>query len=160
MPSNAVSETDKLKLIYSAARDEIGYRRQRDQQIFGWSSAILVAITSTLLLSEVKAGSPISSIQGKAVATAMLMLVTLGSAIWQMKQKRLLAEVQRVVSRAMDQMGVLDLKLYSDGSPISPTKWKEWGDRSHSWLYHFFNPGKIQTTCLLGLAAVVTVWLR
>lgn len=154
------SELERLKALNSIAREEISYRRNREQHIFAWSSAILVSVVTAILVAEFKAGSLLSTVGGKAIATALIILLSFGSARWQMKQKRLLAEVQRVSSSVMNRMGLLDFKQVGNHDPITADKWKKWGDRKHTWEHHIKHPGKILTTCLLGIAAVVTLWAR
>ncbi len=153
------SERQRLETLNSIARDEIGYRRSREQHIFAWSSAILVGLITSLLVVDIKSDSLLGTWWGKIMATGLILFASCVSAAWQMKQKILLAEVQRVSSGAMSRMGLLNLKRV-DGQPITHKKWETWGKKPHSWERHLSlrNPGKILTTCLLGLAAVITLW--
>ena len=149
---------EKLEALNSIAREEINYRRSREQHIFAWSSAILVGVITAMLVADIKAGTLLATCLGKAVATVLTLTISFGSAQWQMKQKRLLAEIQKVSSRVMTRMGLLDLKQRASQDTITDGKWKKWGARSHTWGYHICHPGKIVTTCLLGVAAILTIW--
>ena len=94
----------KLTEMHKIVREELTYRRSRQQQIFTWSSAILVAIIAAMLVSN--PDSLVMTCQGKSLAIVLAMGISLASAYWQMKQRLLLSSLQKVISRIMTELGL------------------------------------------------------
>jgi len=150
----------ELELIYSTIRESIGFRREREQQIFGWSSALLVAVISALLLTEIDPNAMISKPSGKIAGSVLVSLIAIGSFIWQQKQRKLLCDRQKHAAQIMDELGLFDINGSKNDAPILPAKWKTWGTRNNSFLTQIMQPSKILFTALLGIAAIVVVWIR
>ncbi len=151
---------EKLELIHSFTREELQFRRSREQQIFTWSSTILVAVTGAMLLSKVQPIIPITTLLGKTIGVFMVLTVSFGSASWQMKQRKLLAEVERVICSAMIEMGLFDIELESGGGNVLPERWKNWGNHCMTWKEQLTQPSKILGTILLGIVAALSIAVR
>ncbi len=150
----------KLELVYATVRESIGFRRDREQQIFGWSSALLVAVISALLLTGIDPNALISSTRGKIAGTVLVGLIVTGSIFWQQKQRDLLCGRQKHAAKIMDELGLFDLSGEKSGESIIPAEWKGWGSRNNTLWTQMKQPSKILFTVLLGVAAVIVVWIR
>ena len=150
----------ELEVIYSTVRESIGFRRDREQQIFGWSSALLVAVISALLLTEIDPNAMLATSKGKIVGTVLVSLIAIGSCFWQQKQRRLLCDRQKHAAKLMEEMGLFDLDGQKHAGPILPAKWKDWGTRNNTFQSQVTQPSKILFTALLGITAIVVIWIR
>ena len=149
---------DKLELVYSTVRESINYRRGREEQIFAWSAALLVAIPSALMFSEVSPSALIATIYGKVLASALVVFAMIGSCKWQLKQRKLLCGSQVLAAGIMDEMELYDIKSRNAETSVVPTSWRTWGTRNNSFWTQLFQPSKIQCTMILGIFALVVVW--
>ena len=150
----------ELELIYSTIRESMAFRRDREQQIFGWSSALLVAVISALLLTEIDPAAMISSQKGRIAGTILVMLIAIGSCLWQQKQRQLLCGRQKHAAQIMNELGLFDIASTKDDGPVLPPEWKKWGTRNNTLWTQIKQPSKIQFTAILGFAATAVVWLR
>ncbi|MCK5214473.1 MAG: hypothetical protein KAR05_03890 [Candidatus Omnitrophica bacterium] len=151
---------EQLGLIHTTIREELQFRRSREQQIFTWSSTILIAITGAMLLSKAQPIIPITTLFGKSIGILMVLLVSFGSASWQMKQRKLLAEAEVVICKTMIEMGLFDIASASGKENVLPEKWKRWGKHCKTWKEQLTQPSKILCTIFLGIVAALSVAVR
>jgi len=155
-----LSKENKLIEMHKIVREELSYRRSRQQQIFTWSSAILVAIIAAMLISN--SNSLVITIQGKLIAIILVTMISLVSSNWQMKQRKLLTDLQIVVTRIMKELGYFSLSQTSDNKSVLPSSWENWGQNYSSLKSQLKinHPTKILVTIMLGIAAIFAILLR
>ncbi len=150
MDSNGV-----LLRMYDAQHAQLAYRRARENEIFTWSSTILIGfVGAALLFTGEDRVVLLERWEGASVAAAVMAVVTLFSIKWQMKQRDYLAETQRTVVRLEQALGLFDHPKFE-----APPHWAEWGTKNITFRERVFKPSKIAATVLLGLLAVASALL-
>lgn len=149
---------DKLEVIYQTIRESIAYRRSREGQIFAWSAAVLVAVTTALLCADIPSTALISTDFGKIMATLLVMFVALGSCAGQLKQRKLLCESQSRAAKVMDAMGLFETRTQDTKAPLLPSAWRTWGSRNAPFETLLFQPSKLSCTVILGTTAIIVIW--
>lgn len=152
------SKEKKLTEMYSIVREELTYRRSRQQQILTWSSAILVTINAAMLVSS--SNALVLSTQGKLLAIVLVSIISLFSAFWQMKQRKLLSNLQTVVSKIMKELGYFGINQSSKSESVLPKSWESWGQNFNTWESQITHPTKILVTLLLGIAATFSILIK
>jgi uncharacterized membrane protein len=140
--------------LYEAQLKQLEYRRARENEIFNWSSAILVGfIGAALLLTSDKRGLLLQTWFGAGLAAGAMLIVTTFSVMWQLKQRYFLAETQKVIVSLEQSLGLFD-------APYAlPAHWKEWGEKNVTFRDRVRKPSKIAATVLLGVLAVAAAIL-
>jgi len=121
---------EQLLAVRADQRCEMEFRRGREQSIFAWSSAILVALTGWALVSRFE-GTGLARVDERGVwfAVAGAFVFALCSVFWQLRQRDLMRQHQQILADTAVQLGWFDLKRVN-GKPLLPDAWKNWGSRT------------------------------
>lgn len=150
----AMPDHELLLHLYEAQLKQLEYRRARENEIFNWSSAILVGfIGAALLLTSDKRGLLLQTGVGAGLAAAAMAIVTVFSIKWQLKQRCFLAETQKVIASIESALG-----LFEEPYRL-PSHWKGWGEKNVTFRERVLKPSKIMATMLLGALAVAAAIL-
>jgi len=140
-----------LSRVYEAQRAEIEYRRNRENEIFSWSSTILIGfVGAAALFTREKAAVLLQTWPGALLLATLMAIVTTLSTAWQLKQRKFLADAQKTMVEVEKAMG-----FYANSSFQAPSQWSAWGTRNVTLRDRIFHPSKILATVLLGGIAVL-----
>ena len=148
---------EQLNVTCSTVRESVSYGRGREEQVFAWSAALLVAIPIALMFTDVSHSALIATVYGKVLATALVLFATIGSCKWQLKQRKLLCASQALAARIMDETELYDVKSRSSETSVVPASWRQWGSQNNSFWTQLFQPSKMQCTVILGFFAIVVI---
>jgi hypothetical protein len=150
-----------LKLAYHDQRSELDYRRMREQQIFASCAFVLLAIIGAVLLPPEPERSFIATHGplGRGIATALVLLVSLFSVLWQRTEVKAACGNQQALVHILDRLGFFDRDGVVPALSVFPTAWKTWGTRRQSLRGQILKINKLTATVFLGLLALLSVWL-
>lgn len=149
-------EFELLKYLHKEQRDELSYRRSREIHIFGWSNAILLAITGAMLVASPKEHSIFAEhmISARVIATILVLGLTIFSVVWQMYQCKCASMHKKVLANLTQRLGCFD-----GAAPLYPRKWKDWGQRYTKFSEQMCYPSKVSATFLSGIVTLVSLWI-
>jgi hypothetical protein len=138
-----------LKEIYQDQRAEVAFRRDREQQIFTWSTNIQLALLGGLFLLSSRDGLVLSLHRRDVMCMAMgvVVILTYYSARWQLHQRKLLRDNQKILANIADLRGWF-------GRGGLRKEWREWGARPQSSV----GSHKAVVTVLFGFLGIIAVW--
>jgi hypothetical protein len=96
---------ETLKFRREVLQQEIDYRRERRSAIFTWSSSLLVAITSGVVILQVQGDQPMSVAQ-KAVLSSATLILGVYAALWWDDHRRQGAVARAEVKKIDRQMSI------------------------------------------------------
>jgi hypothetical protein len=146
---------DTLLHFYEVQLQQLAYRRARENDIFTWSSTILLGFIGTALLFTGE--DRVVLLQrwpGAILAASAMVVVTWFSVLWQLKQRYFLGETQRVIVIIERALGLFDQQRLT-----LPKHWQTWGSRNAGFAERVRKPSKITATILLGALATVSALL-
>jgi len=151
---------ETLKYAYQDQRNELDFRRRRENEVFTWSATILVIILGGLLSAPgQKALLTTSSFTvARVLATIVILGLALFSVSWQQKICRLRARNTRVMVQIAEEMGCFVAGPKGERS-LYPDEWRRWGSRYVSLRNQLLSASRICATTLLALTALVALWL-
>lgn len=148
---------DYLSTLLVEGRNELNHRRAREMQVFGWSSAILVALIGLLLFStgtgpsfKETYGTP-----GKALVTALIAGIGCFSSLWQTRQRKQADIAKTAVTNIVVAMGAFG----NESNNLYPTEWNPQTRRKDSAAKNRLLSNKVLATIGLSIVGVVGVWL-
>lgn len=162
--SDEDNKLDLLKHLHLVIRDELSDLRNRQIRIFTWSSYILLFVLGALLLID-PSKIPVwanHGIVGKAVASVTLFVVVVFSIIWQQRTRRFQEEVFETHSRIEYLLHCFEKGYFEHlDDSLYPERWgapKDFRKRVSFWR-RLFGANYVSATFLLGILAIVMVWL-
>jgi len=160
------TKLDILKFIHQEQRGEIEYRREREYRVFTWSSTILSALIGALLITkQTDLVWKTYGLWGNAVASLTVLLIVFYTTSWLMRNERFRGQNAQVISRIDHLLHCFDKGYFtSDDTALFPASWGGWGDSAQQparrrTLRRLFAANYISATVLLGLLAVIMIWL-
>jgi hypothetical protein len=158
----ANGRTELLKHLSTEQWEELNHRREREEQMFAWSTAVFLAVIGGLLVAELPEDSFLRSWgkTGRAIACAVILVFTYFSVWWQRRQRIIASGHKRVLARVQAELGCFTKPEKSDS--LYPAAWKEWGTEDQSWnrlLARPHKPSKVLVTILFGVVAAAVIWL-
>ena len=150
---------ETLKYAYQDQRNELDFRRRRENEVFTWSATILVIVLGGLLSAPgQKALLTTSSFTvARVLATIVILGLAVFSVSWQQKICRLRAQNTRVLVQIAEEMGCF--VAGPNGESLYPDDWRRWGSRYLSLRNQLLSASRICATTLLALTALVALWL-
>lgn len=146
-----MDEDARLSGMYAAQAAEIEYRRKRENDVFTWSSSILIGfVGATALFTDEKASVLLQTPLGAALVSTIMALVTLFSVLWQFKQRKFLAANQQML------VEIEKALHFYDGQTRYPEGWRAYGTRSSKVSDRVLKPSKILATLILGFIATLS----
>lgn len=159
---------DILKFVYQDQRDEMKFRRERAYRIFTWSSTILSALIGVLLITK-QTETVIwktYGIWGNVVASITVVLIVFYSIFWQQRTSRYRSLNAQVISRISRIFHFFDDGFFdSEEGAIFPDEWKASGQQLKEVsmfrliVGRLFKANYISATFLLGILAIIMIWL-
>jgi len=151
---------DLLLRLYETQLHQLAYRRARENEVFTWSSTILVGfIAAALLFTGEQRVVLLQQWPGAILASGVMAMVTWFSVLWQLKQRYFLSETQRVIVNIERELGFFD-----HTRSMLPRHWETWGSRNAAFGERVRKPSKITATILLGAlaasSALLSAYLR
>ena len=146
-----MSDDEILGQIYDDQRCELKFRRDREQQIFTWSTNIQLTIIGGLFIGASKDGL-LSNLRRPGFLTIGVLAIvafTAYSVRWQLRQRGYMRSNQRILAKVAIKRGWFQTKMTEDGESILPARWKLWG-HSESLVA---GSGKLFITAFLGMIA-------
>lgn len=162
-----LGETEKLNLLLhlnSQIKEEVNFLRDRQDKIFSWTSGILMALIGALLIVE-PSKNPIwaSQFGSKLVVSIALIAFVMFSVIWQQRTRRWQGENGQVILKMEQIMHCFD-KGYFDPTGemiLFPVRWNKPPEAEiPKFTKRVFAANYVSATILLGILAVLMVWLR
>lgn len=152
------SELETLRHLQTQQREELQYRRAREFQIFTWSVTLLLAVVAAVWVKPpdllAKGGVAL-----RAIASIVVVGLTSYSLHWQLHQRKAAAAHARVLTKIAAKLGVFDPAAFDGPAPLYPDHWKSWGERYITFREQLSRPSKISATFLVGVIAMVSLWL-
>lgn len=150
-----MNDDEKLLHMYQGQLAELSFRRSRENEIFNWSSTILIAfIGVALLFTDETRAVLLREWFGACIAAAVMILVTRFSIKWQMKQRDYLAKTQQILVNIERALG-----FYEHPKVAYPEEWMDWGKKDVELSERLFNkPTKITATAALGVVATIAAF--
>jgi hypothetical protein len=146
---------DLLLRMYEAQIEQLSYRRARENEVFTWSSTILVGfIAAALLFTSKSEVVLLKTWAGAILAAIMMTAVTVFSVLWQLKQRYFLSETQRVIVSMQRALGFFAQQRFE-----VPKHWQEWGTKNVAFGERIRTPSKVTATIFLGTLAVMAALL-
>lgn len=152
------SELETLRHLQTQQREELQYRRSREFQIFTWSVSLLLAIIAAVLVKPPGILAR-GGVVWRAVASIVVAGLTFYSLYWQLYQRQSSAAHARVLAKIAEKLGVFDPAAFGGSGPLYPDHWRDWGKRYLSFREQLAQPSKISATLLVGIIAMVSLWL-
>lgn len=144
--------------MYQDQRDQLAFRRAREDAVFTWTATLLLAfVGAALLVGADDRPALLRTPGGVALASLSLALLTAFSVTWQLKQRRLMAEHQKRLVAIQE-----DLGCFSDdraGEARFPEEWRGWGRTNVTLRERLLRPSKIAATVLIGALGIVAAVL-
>ncbi len=161
MQDNEFNKPETLRYIHQVQHEELNYRRKRELQVFNWSAAILLAIIVWLL---VKSQDPqlhtiIQKLWGRFFASFIILGFTYFSVQWQLYYRRRVANHAKVLVKIASFFKCFEDGYYVEDSSLLPHDWEKWGTNYLTFKEHLKTNSKISMTTLLGVCALVSLWL-
>lgn len=155
-------EVDILKHLQTQQRAELNYRRGREFQIFTWSTTILLAIIGSLFLKgkDSPIVIPTSSFIWRIIISIVIFGLTTYSILWQYHQRKASAAHSRVLAKIAGHLQCFNDSAFGDTDSLYPKSWRGWGTKFVSIKEQLTRPSKISATFLLGILALITLWLQ
>ena len=150
-----------LKFIHKDQRGEMEFRREREHRIFMWSSSLLVALIGTLLITKQTENIVWKTygIWGNLIASLAVFLVVIFSIIWQRRNNKLRGRNATVVSRINKIFHCFDVGYFTnDDEMLFPKDWQI-GRKTETFFSRFFFANYVTATFLLGVLAIIMIWL-
>lgn len=154
---------DVLKFIYLAQREELMYRRERGYKIFTWTSNILLLLIGVLLVTRQSESIIWTAygMWGRAIASVAILVIVAYSIRWQ-TENRLWHKQNTKILAGID--GILrfhDENYYSTAgnTTILPKERMGWGTETVNLKTQLFRVNYVSATALLGLLAILMIWL-
>ena len=152
-----------LKHVHLTQWEEVKWRREQEFKIFTWSNTMLLALIGALLVTK-QTETVIwetYGIGGRVVAALTVILLVIYSVKWQNRQRRLGYRNARVIVKISKCLncfseGYFDLK---DNSSLFPSEWASWGKLDISSPARILRANLISATTLLGILALIMIWL-
>lgn len=143
--------------------EEVMARRKREFNTFVWTVTLFVFFIAVLAVSDKSKEIVWKSYgnMGKAVVSAILLLVVLFSITWQNRERKFLNGNQKVIARINKALHAFESNLFipDEADPILPVEWQDWGSTKISAFRRLLKPNYITATWLLGVLSIVMVWL-
>jgi len=162
----STTKIDILKFIHQDQRSEMQYRREREHRIFTWSGSILSALIGALLISKRTdiIWNPYGA-WGNLIASVAVLLIVIYSTLWHLRNNRFRGQNAQVISRIDRLLHCFDKGYFAlDGATLFPDEWGNYGkSKKVSALQkvsgRLFVANYVSATVLLGILAVVMIWL-
>lgn len=150
-----MDSTQLLLHMYEDQRSQLAFRRSRENEIFIWTASVLLAfVGGALLVSRDDRSALLQSIWGILLASLALVIITAFSVSWQLKQRRYMAEHQKMLVRIQRELG-----CFSPAAVSFPPDWQKWGHRHTKFNERLWSPSKIGATVVIGALAVTAAIL-
>ena len=160
------TKMDVLKFIHQDQRSEMQYRREREYRIFTWSGSILSALIGALLITkQTDIIWKSYGLWGNLVASIAVLLIVIYSTLWHFRNERFRGQNAQVVSRIDKLLHCFDKGYFtSDDTALFPDEWGDYGKSGTSSAFRrmrnrLFAANYISATILLGILAVIMIWL-
>jgi hypothetical protein len=149
-----MQDPERLLHMYDDQRSQLAFRRSRENEIFTWTASVLLAfLAGALLVKSSDRPALLQTPEGILLASLALSAITLFSVVWQLKQRQLMAEHQRMLVAIQDALGCFL------GPANFPAEWKKWGMKNVTLRERLFHPSKIAATVLIGIMAIAAAAL-
>lgn len=165
-PPLSDAQLDILKFIHEDQRSEIQYRREREYRIFTWASSILSALIGALLITKrTDLVWNAYGVWGNVVASLAVLLIVIYATLWLARTERFRGQNAQVISRISQLLHCFEKGYFTaDETPLFPGSWGGYGDNSQRSALHraprrLFDANYISATVLLGVLAIVMIWL-
>jgi hypothetical protein len=140
--------------MYDDQRNQLAFRRSRENEVFSWTASVLLAfLAGALLVKSSDRPALLQTSEGVLLASFALGVVTLFSVVWQLKQRQFMAEHQKMLVIIQDALGCFS------GPANFPAEWKRWGMKNVTLRERLFHPSKVAATVLLGTMAIAAAVL-
>jgi hypothetical protein len=166
MKQEDISTSEKIEIlrhIHLMQRDEIMYRRDREFKVFTWCSSILFALIGALLITKQSEAIVWESygFLGKTIASMAVIALVIFSIKWQNTQKNFARKNARVIANINKLLYCFEDAIFSpqEGESILPKEWADWGKSKPKSSTRLFQSNKITATALLGVFAVLMIWI-
>lgn len=162
-----IDKMDILKHIHTVQRDEVKFRRDREYQVFAWTNSIFVALIGVLLLSQPSQGVIWGSygINGKIIASIAVLVLVVYSSNWQYRNLRIQDKSAKIIVKINRLFHLFEKGFFDSTSndALYPDEWVDWGTPSKKITKKLsrllFSANYISTTMLLGILAIVMIWV-
>jgi len=164
---NIEDKIDILKFVFQDQRAEMQYRREREHRIFTWSTSILSGLIGALLITK-QTGLMIwqpYGIWGNVVASTAVVLITMYSVLWHLRNNKFSGQNAQVISRINKLLHCFEKGYYdSSGAALFPDEWTDYGkDRKKSSFQKIMARvlalNYTSATTFLGILALIMIWL-
>ncbi|MGE0229764.1 MAG: hypothetical protein AB7U23_14765 [Dehalococcoidia bacterium] len=160
----------RLQIAMEHNREELMFRRRRENQAFVWSSTLFAGFSASVLYSS----GPYSFVEQAGLGTCVVVTLVLGgialfSIAWQQKQRESIAAHQMVLAKLGDRLGFFGEDLGAADS-LYEAEWRGWGTRHtslaartrFSWrqIFSRYSATKVNATAISAAIAAAIVWLR
>lgn len=159
-----LEKRDLLKFFYERSKDEIGFLRERQDRIFTWASTVISLFITALILTD-SAEPPVwqtLGCWGKGIATAFIVLISLFSARWQLRNREWQEENKAVVNYIATLLQAFEPGAFGqDARRLFPERWQLSRKEKHpkGWR-SLVELNNISLIYLLGALAVALIWLQ
>jgi hypothetical protein len=154
----SADELETLRHLQTQQREELQYRRAREFQIFTWSVTLLLAVIAAVLVKPPDVLAK-SGVVLRVVASVIVVGLTFYSLYWQLYQRKSAAAHARVLAKIAGKLGVFDPAAFDGPEPLYPDHWRGWGERYLTFREQLSRPSKMSATFLVGIIAMVSLWL-
>lgn len=145
----SAKEIQRLTVLHGDARLELAHRRKREVQVFLWSSVIMLAFVSAVLLAPSKPVLfTLPRNGGSLLASILFIGLAVFSISWQHKQRRKAEIAVKALLSILEKLGAFE---------VYPDEWKPKGERHDG--AGGLGPSKILATALLGVLGILVAWL-
>jgi hypothetical protein len=157
-------KVELLKYFYDKARKEVDFLRERQDKIFTWSSNVLMILIGALLIVDPpKSPAWSSQPESKLVASVTVLLFTFFSIRWQQRTRTWHAENGQVVQKIERLLHGYDAGYFYDDQTtiLFPLRWnKSENATPPKFTKRIFAANFVSATFILGLLAIVMIWIR
>jgi hypothetical protein len=156
------AKIDILKHVKENQCGEVQYRREREYRIFTWSSNILLALIGALLITRQPEGVVWKAYGGwgNVVASAAVVLVVAYSTAWQLRNNKFRGQNAQVISRVDKTLHCFEVGYFDpEGGALYPDEWLDYGEKQPTLLSRLFGVNYVSATFLLGILALIMIWV-
>ncbi len=153
-----------LKFLYDHRIGEVNFLRERQDKIFAWSSNIFMALIGALLIIEPsKAPVWAFTLQSKLVASLAVSILMFFSIRWQQRTHSWQSESGQVIQKMEQLLHCYDKGYFDHKKDLAlfPMRWNNPEiEKPPSFMKTIFSANYISATVILGILAVVMIWVR
>jgi hypothetical protein len=162
-----LSKTEKLDLLlhlHKHVKEEVDFLRKRQDQIFNWTSGILMGLIGALLIIE-PSKHPVWGAQlgSKLVVSAALLVFITFSVVWQQRTRRWHGENGQVILKMEQLMHCYDEGYFDPAGEtvLFPSRWNKPPEAEiPGFKKRLFAANYVSATILIGMLAIAMVWVR